>query len=90
VIEQYCISALSLGSIVVAYWPKRDWRRYSCLLGLAAQPLWVHMIVTQELWGLLPIAPAYTLVYIVAVWNNWGAGKWTVLNTAASPSRSGK
>ena len=65
------ISLLSLSSLGLAYYSKADLRRYACLFGLAAQPFWIAHVWMSEAWGILPLTPAYTLLYILAVKNHW-------------------
>lgn len=71
-IAEYLISTLSLTSIALAYWPYQDWRRYGCLFGLAAQPCWLYLVTQNGLWGLLPLTPTFSAVYIWTAWHHWG------------------
>jgi hypothetical protein len=77
-IIDYAISGLSLASIGAAYWPHKDLRRFGCLFGLAAQPCWLYMITMNGHWGLLPLTPAFTALYLWAMWNHWKAPVITV------------
>lgn len=65
------ISVLSLTSIALAYYSKQDMRRYACLFGLAAQPFWIAHVVMSEAWGILPLTPAYTILYLAAIRTHW-------------------
>lgn len=65
------ISLLSLASISLAYYKPVDLRKYACLFGLAAQPFWVAHVVMSEAWGILPLTPAYALLYLLAVREHW-------------------
>jgi len=65
------ISLLSLCSIVLAYYKPVDLRRYACLFGLAAQPFWIAHVWISQAWGILPLTPAYTLLYLLAVRDHW-------------------
>ena len=70
-IEQAAISALSIASIALAYWPHRDLRLYGALAGLSAQPLWLYLVFSQGLWGIAPLTPVYTLMYVFALRAHW-------------------
>ncbi len=70
-LTEYLISGFSLTSIALAYFPSRDLRRYACLFGLAAQPFWIALVIHKGLWGILPLTPAYTILYLIAIWNHW-------------------
>lgn len=74
-IEQIMISALSLTSVGLAYWPRRDLRVFGAMAGLASQPLWVYMILKNGMHGLLPLAPMYTAMYLVALRAHWMKAK---------------
>jgi hypothetical protein len=65
------ISVLSLASISLAYYKAKDLRRFACLFGLAAQPFWIAHVVMSEAWGILPLTPAYTVLYLVAIKQHW-------------------
>jgi len=65
-IEQIIISMLSITSVGLAYWPGRDLRLFGAIAGLCAQPVWVYLIVANELWGIAPLTPVYTLMYVTA------------------------
>lgn len=67
------ISILSLISIALAYYRPKDLRQYACLFGLAAQPFWIAHVVITEAWGILPLTPAYTLLYLLAIRAHWFA-----------------
>ena len=73
--EQYVISILSLTSIGLAYWPGKDLRLYGAIAGLGAQPFWLYMIFERGLWGIAPLTPAYTLMYLVAFKAHWNRSK---------------
>jgi hypothetical protein len=70
-LDQILISAFSLSSITLSYWPHRDWRKWGCLFGMAAQPCWVWMVVHKGLWGILPLTPLYSALYLWAIYNHW-------------------
>lgn len=65
------ISIFSLASISLAYYSKTDLRKYACLCGMAAQPFWIAHVVMSEAWGILPLTPAYTLLYLLAIREHW-------------------
>lgn len=65
------ISICSLTSIALAYYGQRDLRRYACLVGLTAQPFWVAHVIMTESWGMLPLTPAYSLLYLLAIREHW-------------------
>jgi hypothetical protein len=69
--SQVAISCLSLSSITLAYWPRRDWRFWGALLGLSAQPFWAYVVWTNGMWGIAPLTPVYTALYLVAIRNHW-------------------
>jgi len=73
---EYLISCLSLTSLALAYWPRQDWRRYGCLFGLAAQPCWLYLVIHNGHWGLLPLTPTFSGLYLCAIWNHWEVGAW--------------
>ena len=72
-IVQYAISALSLLSIGLAYWPRHDLRRFGCLFGFCAQPCWLYFVIHNGNWGLLPLTPSFSAMYLWAIWNHWRA-----------------
>jgi len=72
---QYAISVLSITSIGLAYWPRRDLRLYGAIAGLSAQPFWAWLVWEQGLWGVAPLTPVYTLMYLAAFRAHWGRMK---------------
>ena len=77
-ILQIAVTIVQSCSMGLAYWPYRDLRRWGSLTGLAAQPLWFAMLIQNELYFVLPIAPAYGIAYTLAAiahWrNHWNKG----------------
>jgi hypothetical protein len=65
------ISGCSLTSIYLAYYGQTDLRRYSCLVGLSAQPFWIAHVIMTESWGMLPLTPAYSALYLLAIREHW-------------------
>jgi hypothetical protein len=65
------ISILSLSSIGLAYYHAQDLRKFACLFGLAAQPFWIAHVIMTEAWGILPLTPAYTILYLLAIKQHW-------------------
>lgn len=70
-IEQTAISVLSIASIGLAYWPQKDLRIWGAACGLLAQPLWIYLVFSKGLWGIAPLTPVYTIMYIVAFRAHW-------------------
>ncbi len=70
-LNQYLVSAIQISSMIVTYWPGVNLRRWGSIIGLCAQPFWVWTIYTGELWGLIPLAPAFTAAYTWAIWTSW-------------------
>lgn len=54
---------------------RRDWRGWA--VGLANQSLWLWLICTREMWGLLPLTAILSWRYTVALvrWRADFAGK---------------
>jgi hypothetical protein len=71
-IEEIVISVLSLCALGFAYWPKSDLRFYGALSGLVAQPFWIYLVYTKAMWGIAPLTPVYTFVYLAALKAHWG------------------
>ena len=70
-VTDIAIAVLSLSGIGLSYYKAHDLRRYGCLCGLAAQPLWIYHIWATESWGIAPVAPAYTALYLYAAHQHW-------------------
>jgi hypothetical protein len=70
-IIQLGITCFSLSSIGLGYWPHHDLRRWGALCGLCAQPFWLWLVISKGIWGILPLTPVYTSMYLYALYGHW-------------------
>ena len=59
----------SLGTIIFMYLNGSK-KRYSWLVSLANQPLWLALIILTGAWGLLP-TNVFMIALAVRGWKNW-------------------
>lgn len=70
-IEQTIIALCGMASIWLANDPRESCRRWACLIGLIAQPFWVHATVVAEQWGILALSFVYAAAWGRGVRHHW-------------------
>lgn len=58
-IEQTIIAICGMSSIWLANDPRQDWRRWACIIGMAAQPAWAYSSWQAEQWGIFCLTFVY-------------------------------
>lgn len=69
---QLAIGILGAVSIWLTVTPHPAWRRWACVFGLAAQPLWLYSTATTAQWGMFALALCYTAAWAFDAVNQWG------------------
>lgn len=74
-IVQLLIAALGLSSVYMSLlMPEGSWaRKLAPVVGISGQPLWFYVTWSAKQWGMLVLSLAYTLVYVAAIYRQWGA-----------------
>lgn len=70
-IEQFVIAMFGVGATWLSQDPRPAWRRWSCILGLLAQPAWFYAAWKAEQWGIFALAFVYTAAWARGFWNGW-------------------
>ena len=68
---------------LVAVWialgrPDHPWRRWAPVIGMCGQPAWAYFAWSlhqrgENVWGLVTIVVAWTVVYARGIWLQWSA-----------------
>lgn len=70
-IEQAIIAACGMASIWLANDPRPNWRRWACIIGLAAQPAWMYSSWTAGQFGIFALSFVYSAGWARGIWNQW-------------------
>jgi len=70
-IAQIGIALTGMLAIWLTQQPNKDWQRYACLFGMAAQPFWYYSAYTAEQWGILAMSVVYTYSWWIGIKTHW-------------------
>jgi hypothetical protein len=65
------IAVLGATAIWLTQQRRDDWRKFACLLGMAAQPFWFWATFQAEQWGIFAVSFIYTYSWGVGIKNHW-------------------
>jgi hypothetical protein len=71
VIDQVVIACTGVVSIFLTQSQHESRRRYACIFGLAGQPFWVYMTITNQQWGVLVLTVLYTWAWAKGFRTHW-------------------
>lgn len=69
--EQVVIALCGLCGIVLSQAPELRARRFGCIVGLLAQPAWLHVSWVNAQWGMFLLAIGYTCAWGYGAWAYW-------------------
>lgn len=70
-IDQIIIGICGMASIWLANNPQPNWRRWACIIGLAAQPAWMYSSWTAGQFGIFALSFIYAAGWIRGIWHSW-------------------
>lgn len=62
---------LTAASVLLSQQSNEELKRYACIAGLLVQPLWVHVALTTNQWGVLWLAVLTTMMWSLGFYNYW-------------------
>lgn len=70
-IEQLAIGLLGAAGLVLLQSPDRDTRRWAPIVGLLAQPGWLHSTFVADQGGMFAVSLLYTVVWFNTLHAYW-------------------
>lgn len=70
-IDQAIIGVCGMGSIWLANDPREAWRRWACVIGLAAQPAWMWSSWHAGQWGIFALSFVYAAGWWRGIRHHW-------------------
>jgi hypothetical protein len=70
-IIQALVAVFGFMAIWLTVIPRPTWRRWACVPGLAAQPLWLYSTAILDQWGMFCLALHYTAAWCFDAWVQW-------------------
>lgn len=71
IVEQVVIAVCGLSGIVLSQAPEIRVRKLGCIVGLCAQPAWLHVAWANGQWGIFLLAIGYSLAWGYGLSVNW-------------------
>jgi hypothetical protein len=71
VIEQLIIGVCGIASVWLVNDPREHWRRWACVIGLAAQPFLMFATFKAAQWGIFALSFVYAIGWLRGVRHYW-------------------
>lgn len=70
-IDQAVIAVCGTATVLLSQDARPKYRRWACIVGVAAQPAWFYATISAEQWGMVALSVLYTLGWLRGVRNFW-------------------
>lgn len=70
-VAQLGIAFFGVAAVWLSQDPRREYRRYACLFGLAGQPFWFYATFSAEQWGIFLLCFVYAWSWIRGLRMYW-------------------
>lgn len=70
-LDQVVIGVCGIGSVWLSQSPSFSSRRWAPILGLAAQPFWLHTSLQAEQWGIVMLSFVYAAGWLRGLHTYW-------------------
>lgn len=70
-IEQTIIALCGMASVWLSQDRRHGWRRWACIIGIAAQPFWLYATWKAEQWGIFLLTFVYAVGWARGIWTHW-------------------
>lgn len=72
-IDQSIIAICGVASVYLSQDPRRNWARWACIFGVAAQPAWMYATFIAEQWGIFLLSWIYLAGWLRGIRTYWMA-----------------
>jgi hypothetical protein len=70
-LDQIVIAVCGMSSVWLSQSPVYRSRRWACVIGLVAQPFWMHATFIAEQWGIFALSFVYAAGWMRGINNYW-------------------
>jgi hypothetical protein len=70
-LDQIVIAVCGMASVWLSQSPAFRARRWACLIGIAAQPFWLHATWQAGQWGIFALSLVYAAAWARGIWHHW-------------------